>query len=601
LIALAVLAMSRQFAANLDLPTVTADDSAGTGVLRTLMGWVALSVATAVVALLIVPVLPGMRHQHASVARAAPIDSTLALAPVQAVASLRDTDPKATPVPLFNVQTEGPSAGYYMLASLDQYDGDSWRFDRTFEPTGGRVPAPAAGSLAPRGAAHVRQRYTITRSLGPALPFLPYMDRPTQVNGIAVDMHVESGMILPAARMRLPASYMVDSLAPIRTLEGIPSTSAVAPVSTGSDRQLPADLGPDLTGVVRYLAAVTGQRPAPTVPFLQAVVVALQKTARRIDMTSTPNGKAATHQGTSLSEVINAVTVRQQATPEQFATLFAVVARSLGVPARLATGFRVGDAASGPVSGGPHVITDRQAWTWAEIPVAGVGWVVADPTPQQTASSQDPPLSGVQPPSTTVPPPQANAVPGNAPGAHALAPQAQLKLPRHGHRSVLWAIGLGALLVLAAVVGAAILVFGIAAARRTIRRRLRRSGDPAGLAVGAWLELLDDLRCVGVVASDAATSGEVAEAAGHQLGPEVVRPVRAIGSIADQALCSSHVAVDAEAAQVAWRMERSLARQMRSQLPGKERARAALKVGGAPRRPISRRSSRRPGGRAVRP
>jgi hypothetical protein len=289
------------------------------------------------------------------------------------------------------------------------------------------------------------------------------MDRPTQVNGIAVDMHVESGMILPAARMRLPASYMVDSLAPIRTLEGIPSTSAVAPVSTGSDRQLPADLGPDLTGVVRYLAAVTGQRPAPTVPFLQAVVVALQKTARRIDMTSTPNGKAATYQGTSLSEVINAVTVRQQATPEQFATLFAVVARSLGVPARLATGFRVGAAASGPVSGGPHVITDRQAWTWAEIPVAGVGWVVADPTPQQTASSQDPPLSGVQPPSTTVPPPQANAVPGNAPGAHALAPQAQLKLPRHGHRSVLWAIGLGALLVLAAVVGAAILVFGIAA------------------------------------------------------------------------------------------------------------------------------------------
>ena len=39
--------------------------------------------------------------------------------------------------------------------------------------------------------------------------------------------------------------------------------------------------------------------------------------------------------------MINAVTVDRAATPEQFATFYAVVARYLGVPARLVTGFRV--------------------------------------------------------------------------------------------------------------------------------------------------------------------------------------------------------------------------------------------------------------------
>ena len=44
--------------------------------------------------------------------------------------------------------------------------------------------------------------------------------------------------------------------------------------------------------------------------------------------------------GTSLAQVMNAVTVDRAATPEQFATFFAVLARYLGVPSRVVTGFR---------------------------------------------------------------------------------------------------------------------------------------------------------------------------------------------------------------------------------------------------------------------
>ena len=76
-----------------------------------------------------------------------------------------------------------------------------------------------------------------------------------------------------------------------------------------------------------------------------------------------------------MSVVINAVAVNRSATPEQFATLFAMVARYLGVPARLVTGFRLparSDAGLTPAGG--YLISNRQAWTWVEIPVAGLGW-----------------------------------------------------------------------------------------------------------------------------------------------------------------------------------------------------------------------------------
>ena len=89
---------------------------------------------------------------------------------------------------------------------------------------------------------------------------------------------------------------------------------------------------------------------------------------------------------------MNAITVDRAATPEQFATFLAVVARYLGVPSRVVTGFRVPAAASatGPLPAGDYSLTNRDAWTWDELPLAGVGWVVVDPTPAATTIAASP-------------------------------------------------------------------------------------------------------------------------------------------------------------------------------------------------------------------
>jgi transglutaminase-like putative cysteine protease len=62
---------------------------------------------------------------------------------------------------------------------------------------------------------------------------------------------------------------------------------------------------------------------------------------------------------------------------EQVASTLVVMLRSVGVPARVATGFVTGDR--NPLTG-RYVVRERDAHAWAEVYFAGVGWQGFDPT-----------------------------------------------------------------------------------------------------------------------------------------------------------------------------------------------------------------------------
>ena len=281
------------------------------------------------------------------------------------------------------------------------------------------------------------------------------------------------------------------------------------------------------------------------------------------------------------------MTFNQSATPEQFATFFAMVARDLGVPARVVTGFRlVNSSSAGSVAPGTYQVTNRMAWTWVEIPVAGGGWVVADPTPDTpTAESAPPPLS-VRATPTTIAPPQANAVPrSEIAGAHAIARPVPINVPRSQHLPG-WVL---ALLVGAAIVVAALLAGpGLAGLRRQIRRRRRHRTDPSELAVGAWLELLDGLHQAGLSPPRGATSAEVAVDAGRAFGADVTAPVRQVGELADRAVFSVSHPPERADAEDAWREQHRLRRAVLRRLDRRQRTRALLSVGAAPRDPYRR-------------
>lgn len=494
--------------------------------------------------------------------------------PLAAMASLRDSHPRSPPVPEMEVRLDAPSTGYLAVALLDQYDGAEWSFSASFEPTGGVMPLAAPFVPAPP----VTQRIALERPL--PVPMLPALDRPVDVSGASVSADVKTAMFLaqtaPGARR-----YTVVSEPPPVTLLAVPTADRLAPASAFPQASmLPPATRADVAAAVRYVGLLSGVRPSATLSFLDGALAALRSDERTLGPALAPGGPPGGGDGTSLSQVLDAVTVDHAATPEQFATFFALTARWLGVPARVVTGFRIGGGA--PVGQGRYLVTDRQAWAWVELPVTGVGWVVADPTPAATTARAVPPPLQVQAPPTTAAPRPAAAMPASRfDGGRALAPPGRVSGPGAApDRSWLVLAVLAAALAAAFAAGPA-----VAGARRLNRRRVRRSGDPRALSVGAWLELLDSLYRAGHFPHPAATSAEVASEVGNHFHADMVEPVAMVGRAADAALYSTAVQVTPAAARAAWEAQCHLRRQVMAALDRRARLRARLKVGRAPARP----------------
>ena len=580
-------------------------------------GAVGLVAAAATIAVLAAtfPSLPALEHKPATLSRTAPLARATVVDPVDALASLRDNDPLGSAVPELRVSTGGATTGYLAMAILDNYDGALWSFNATFQPTGGRVPTLSGQSAGVISQQSVRQHETLLAPL--VLPLLPALDRPVSVSGVATAADATTGMVAPSRPLGVGASYTVVSTAPAMTLADVPPADGidhtvvpgpgVPTTATASDLALPADSTSDLATVLKLLSQLTNERPAATVAFLQAVVSALHTDERRIDPTlpipRTPAPKK--HSGkkgppatttttipppdlsaagaTSLSEVINAISFSRTATPEQFATTLAMVARYLGVPARLVTGYRVAPNSTGAsVPAGTYQVTNRQAWAWVEIPISGLGWVVVDPTPDSRSPTTVAPPVAASATATTLPPPQANAVPeSELGGGHALAKPSTVKTPI-SHPTPWWVetlAGLGGAVALALLLGPV-----QAEVRRLRRRRARCSSDPAHLAVGAWLEVLDGLQQAGMVAGPGATGAEVAAEAALHFGPDVADPVREVALVADQAMCCT-VPPELPVAEGAWQSSRSIRRAVYRGLDRRQRSRSLFVVGSAPSRP----------------
>ena len=567
-------------------------------------GLVTVSAIAAAVALAL-PRLPTFDHAPTGVHRQPPTINPVVTDPVDAMAQLRDGHPASGPVDELSVQTSAPSTGYVGLADLDDYDGGQWRFAATFQPSGGRVPGAGGGTTRPAFGPTVTERIDVTGAL--PVPLLPAIDRPVRVTGVGTDADAVTGMLLPQSAGH--EEYTVVSAAPTVTLSGVsPADGLDDSMGVSADLAIPPDTAADLATTLRFLAPLTGQsHPTATVAFLQSVLRGLQNAERRVDVgsgspttptssvparhgtTTTTVGLSATPEGTALSEVINAVTVNRAATPEQFATFFAMIARYVGVPARLVTGFRIATGSSGqPIAPGSYVVTDRQAWAWVEVPVVGVGWVVCDPTPDVTTAAAAPPPEAASAPDTTVPPRQANAVPaaGNQTG-HALAPPVSL-IRRPPHHLAGWAY-----VLLIGGVAVAVIVLagpGQATVRRARRRRRRHSPEARALAAGAWLEFMDGLERAGLVPVAGATASEIASEVGHHFGPEHLPAARTLAAVADEAVFSSQSPLAYEVAVDAWTRAQGLTREVLAGLDRRQRLRAAVLVGSSPSTPADARS-----------
>jgi transglutaminase-like putative cysteine protease len=198
--------------------------------------------------------------------------------------------------------------------------------------------------------------------------------------------------------------------------------------------------------------------------------------------------------GSGISQLVRFLTTDKVGYCEQFAAAMAVMARTLGVPARVAVGFL------GPkkLEDGSYRYTSDDLHAWPEIYFSGSGWIRFEPTPASRTGQPPAWTTGVaQRPRTAAP--SAGATPSELPTPTPGDPTAGRTANRSsgdGSTTLAWI----------AVLALALLILALPRVVRTRQRRRRlddhrlgpRGGDPRRLAEGAWAELLATARDHGV-------------------------------------------------------------------------------------------------------
>ncbi|GGD00877.1 hypothetical protein GCM10011512_29670 [Tersicoccus solisilvae] len=174
---------------------------------------------------------------------------------------------------------------------------------------------------------------------------------------------------------------------------------------------------------------------------------------------------------------------------EQYAVAMALMARNLGIPARVVMGFSPDwNAVKDPA--GPIRITGNDVHAWVEIKFERAGWVPFNPTPEENKEPLPPPKQPLAKPKPQVlqppPPPQepAEVPPESDPDA---LNTDENKQNTHQEWGPLLAIALTVAIPLVVLLAPLLLIAALKARRY---RRRRRDGAPVQRISGGWSEVL---------------------------------------------------------------------------------------------------------------
>ncbi len=465
-----------------------------------------LAAGTARIAVLASAALPGASRQavdlRGHVDRPASVEIQ-GLSPLDRISAwLRDPDR-----PMFSVAASDAAPDQlWRLTVFDRYDGVAWRPVRDLEPSGGRVPSAAEATPTTR---RLTQEVTLHRLPG---PWLPAAERPATVDlarthaRIAVDR--DSGVVADEAAFAEGTRYTVVSDVPVYDPESVQFAPAADDPEQTELPELDASGGeiaalPALRDMAQQATEGSG------FPYQQALRLAEWL---RANHTFAPEAVPG-HGYRNLQFFLE---TGKTGTSEQFAAAFAVLARTLNLPARVVVGFRSPPAVDGTV----HVRAG-DVLAWAEVRFAGVGWVPFFPTPAQGQATHV-----VPPPPQSAPeevPPEQDAAASEDPAEQSRADlDARIRdeerasaaaASAHGGGGSSWWIWVAAsCAVTAAAVPAA------THGPRALRRRRRRTGSPDQRILGAWAQTEERLRRLGMPSAEAMTAHDVAAYGRRRLG-----------------------------------------------------------------------------------
>lgn len=416
--------------------------------------------------------------------------------------------------------TTAASGQYLKLASLDQFTGSVWKHRErdTKRLAEGTPIGPVAGLSEQVPTTKITTTVTIDNMQSRWLPVPSPVESVKGLTGTwswdPDDLTI--GGINSTTRDQ---DYTVTSLLVQPTADQLKSAGGFVPEDVQRDLFLP----PNLPAIIQQTAIAATE--GATSEYEQAV--ALQDYFRDngfVYSTQTPLKQGYDGDG---ARVIAAFLEAKSGYCVHFASAMALMARSLGIPSRVAEGYLPGATGGGTASNpGEYTVTSDDLHAWPELYFAGVGWVPFEPTVGRgTIPSYTRPDTAVSVP-TTAPTSGATSAPrrivptdpAQVAGARAAAPPSPLQ-------PVLSGVGI-AILALAVLLAPAV-------ARRVRRRhRLRRLAEASGGASVVWAELRDTVRDLGWLAPDTETprafAERVAEAVAGTPGEDAVRRLLAV-------------------------------------------------------------------------
>ncbi|MFD0684630.1 DUF3488 and transglutaminase-like domain-containing protein [Actinomadura fibrosa] len=399
------------------------------------------------------------------------------------------------------------------LAVLDRFDGVTWSSTARFVPTGSRVPAgPRPGKEHASG-----QRITIRDLPG---VWVPAADRPRRVDGMAVVVDPASGALAAAQPLRPGQAYTVDSQVPEWSADDLAGAAVAQDAEARAARELP--WGPGATRPPVQLAEFKRFAQAATrgavSPIQQAAMLAeYLKRYARYDVTAPP--------GHSYRQLDYFLGEGRRGTPEHFATAYALLARSLGLPARITVGFD-----GGARTGDTVQVRSGDVMVWPEIKFQRLGWVRFNPLPENARRSRKNDAVAAGETQQKLEQAQKNAASQQrGPGPGKTAQKEPQKPAAAEDAPTPWWVF--------ASIGAAVLAAGYLLAvllAPSLRRRRRRSGPPAERIAGAWAQALDHLADVGLSTARTLTAHEVARFGASTVGEEAHGHLRPLADLVNR-------------------------------------------------------------------
>jgi transglutaminase-like putative cysteine protease len=481
------------------------------------------------IALVVAPILPGAGSDPLLDVAGAGRDGSGAHSYRPSLAPFVDIGQKldnVDNVELFTVKSG--VADYWRIAALDRYSGDNggqW----TLSAEGDGNVTVGLPQTAPAGS--VQQQFAI----GPlGERWLPAAYRPVAITLPDTLVVQSSGTIVANADQVSGLRYTVASKLP--PLAG----------TAFSAEQIAATAAPVPEAVRRY----TALPPTPDIDQITARARQIVDAAHA----TTPYGRAEALRNwfrdpangfvydTNVGSVDNGSAILQFLDQRrgfcvQFASAYAVMARSLGIPARVAVGFTPGTRQAD----GTFRVSSHDAHAWPEIYLSGLGWThLFDPTPATngaapggsalphddttvgaTPTTAPPPTVGTTPAPSTAGTPSGSgtrSAPGTTPATPTLAPASAGSSGSGAWLPVL--LGVALLVVLLGGYASAVLVL-----KRRRRSRRRDAADAARAITGAWEEALDRLHEAAVVPRAAQTPLDLAASVPTGTSAATARPM----------------------------------------------------------------------------